>query len=183
MRVLTEDKLLALRRQLEGELSQLAKRARAIRAEVRILDSLAAELTEIEAPSPEPAAPVSGADDTARRVSDALDEYAGNRDRDEELDIVPQPDSSASPINRVQTPILDLVRRRPGMPRPVVQRLIADSGLTTVESARETVRRMLANGKLRTDGANRLFVNEEAAGDESPPAFFSESPNENRMVG
>jgi hypothetical protein len=156
MRVITEEKLLAKRHQLKAELADLKRRARAIGAEMTFLDRLAEDFTDLTAPEATPS------------ENGAADE--GSSDGAPEGGYVVVPDPSGSPINKIQNPIMDLVTRYPGIRRSVVQRQIANSGLTSVESARETVRRMVTNGKLRMDEGMRLFP-----GSESAPATSGEN--------
>lgn len=158
MRVLTEAKLFARKRALEEQRRELRRKHRQITAELRVLDSLSADLDDLPAePLPPPVAAQSNMTGGVR-IADLLsrpqDDTAAEKSSD--APFFRQPASENSPISKVQIPVWELVTMRPGIHRILVQKSVADQVGTSIDSVRETIRRMVRAGKLRQDN-HRLF--------------------------
>jgi hypothetical protein len=147
MRGISEARLLDRQRRLREEYQGLRQKAQAIKAEMRVVSALLVEDVAELGPVPTPA--------PARSVAPAPADFE-LMGESAEL----KPKTVAAPAqNDVQGPLLEIVRSRPGIPRPDAQRMVLEVVPTSIQSARETVRRMLNKGKLRIEDG-LLYLNE-----------------------
>lgn len=156
MRVITEEQLLARKREIKAKRRALRREDRRYAAEEMVLDGWLAELVDVE----EPAAPEPDERTDPEEASPPATETISDPDPPADTNtasvFVRQPASEDSPVSKVQIPVLSRVKGEPGMLRIDVQREVAEQVGTSVQSVRESVRRMIKAGKLQQVG-ERLY--------------------------
>ena len=131
MRVVTEDVLVGKAQALDDRLRELRAQTVAVEAERRVIASLLAQLVDVPA--------------SVKRSNGAV---TGGKPK--------KPGTAGS----VAGPLLGIVREKTGIHRQQAQRKLVELTGTTMQSARETVRRLLRKGVIRMDDQNRLFPGE-----------------------
>lgn len=160
MRVITEAQLVDRKRMLREARRELRRKDRQYAAEEMFVDGLLASLVDVvpDATPRVPEAVQEAPTATPPPTSPATTETAvtqGAAEHDAPV-FVRRPASEDSPVSKVQIPLLALVAAEPGILRADAQRNVATQVGTTVQSVRESVRRMVKAKKLQQVG-ERLY--------------------------